>query len=60
VWPAGTSIVGPQGPKGDTGSQGVKGDTGDTGSQGPAGTGIAVGTTPPGSPAVNALWVDTS
>ena len=37
------SVVGPQGPKGDTGAQGPKGDTGaqgpkgDTGAAGPAG-----------------------
>jgi hypothetical protein len=40
------TILGPQGPKGDTGAtgpQGLKGDKGDTGAQGPSGVGGPVG-----------------
>ena len=58
-----TGPVGPAGPTGATGAvgpTGPAGPTGPTGSQGPAGTGIAVGTTAPGSPAVNDLWLDTN
>lgn len=58
-----TGPVGPAGPTGATGSTGAIGPTGPTGPTGPqgtAGTGIAVGTTAPGSPAVNDLWLDTN
>lgn len=43
AWPAGVSLIGPQGdegpqgPQGDQGPQGIKGDTGDQGPQGPQG-----------------------
>jgi collagen triple helix repeat protein len=49
---------GPQGPAGATGAQGPKGDKGDTGATGPAGASaaISVGTSPPASPTVGALW----
>ena len=42
VWPAGISLIGPQGPAGATGPQG---DTGPTGPQGAAGPGVPVGGT---------------
>lgn len=37
VWPAGQSLVGPQGPTGPTGATGPQGPTGATGPQGPTG-----------------------
>lgn len=53
------SVVGPQGPKGDTGAQGPKGDTGaagPAGAQGPAGTAatVKVGTVTTGEAGSNA------
>ena len=48
AWPAGTSIIGPQGAAGATGATGPQGSAGATGSQGPQGP---VGSTGPQGPA---------
>jgi hypothetical protein len=45
IWPAGTSIVGPQGQKGDKGDKGDQGIKGDVGVQGPIGLTGADGNT---------------
>ena len=69
-----TGATGATGPKGDTGDTGptgpqgpagATGATGATGPQGPVGTSyagpaITVSTTPPSSPAVGDIWIDTS
>lgn len=61
------SLMGPQGPKGDTGPQGPKGDTGaqgpkgETGARGPQGVGISCGSgSPSGTPADGTLYIDTA
>lgn len=54
TFPAGAgpvALAGPRGPEGPIGAQG---------STGSPGTIIAVGTVAPSSPAVNAVWVDTT
>jgi len=63
TWPAGTSIVGPQGQQGPQGNQGPQGVKGDTGSQGPAGSAGADGKTirygssnPTGATGVDGDW----
>lgn len=58
VGPAGAT--GPTGATGATGLTGLTGATGPTGPTGSAGTGISVGTSAPGSPSVNDLWLDTN
>lgn len=61
-----TGATGAQGSQGIQGIQGIqgekgeKGDTGDAGADGIDGTVITVGTTPPASPSVGTLWVDTN
>src|SRR5439155_5738276 len=63
AWGNPTSLVGPQGAKGDTGLQGVKGDPGTQGIQGPAGangvsgyTQITFNFTVPGSEHLYRAW----
>lgn len=65
-WVTTNLITGPQGPQGPQGiqgaqgSQGPQGPTGTNGTNGVNGTGIHVGTTAPGSPSTNDLWLDIS
>jgi hypothetical protein len=51
AWPAGVSLVGPQGIQGTQGTQGPAGNNGVT---------ITVGTSAPSTPSVGDLWVDTN
>jgi hypothetical protein len=53
-------ITGPGGATGPAGPPGPQGDPGPPGADGADGTIIAVSNTPPASPSVNDLWVDTT
>ncbi len=66
TWPTGTSLVGPQGLRGDTGTTGTKGDTGATGATGPQGqqglkgdTGATGATGPQGATGASGTKGDT-
>ena len=58
AWVSPTSMIGPQGLKGDTGSQGLKGDTGTRGPAGTEGAAEASVTTYETTSTAGAGWVD--